>query len=383
MKRKDFLQLSAASGLSLTLGSSIATCGRSAGLPKWKGKRLVLIQLVGGHDGLFAFTPRGHEVLEQKRPNLNQLVVKDGINTSETWVLNGMLRGLAPLIERGELLMIPGVGYDNPNRSHFKAQEFWDTGAVIDRGKRNLRGTGWLGRLWETDFSRKQGMEFPFLNLHGGRTLYDRGSQTKAYNITDLEPLRWYADYFEEFINSGATDKLVEEETWIYSEMQKQFKQLKWLDHMSSFSTFTDGSLIQQMKRAMEVIQSDLPYMAIHTRLGGFDTHGGQLNRLTNLYPDFAGGLAYLSDKLRESGHWKDTLVFVYSDFGRTIDENRSGGTDHGYSGLSMLAGGDLSTFEHYQKPKELKFTEARGELFLDYTTDYRDLQKEVSQFLV
>jgi len=93
--------------------------------------------------------------------------------------------------------------------------------------------------------------------------------------------------------------------------------------------------------------------------------------------------LAYLSDKLRESGHWKDTLVFVYSDFGRTIDENRSGGTDHGYSGLSMLAGGDLSTFEHYQKPKELKFTEARGELFLDYTTDYCDLQKDVSQFLV
>jgi len=383
VKRKDFLQLSAAGGMSLALWSGIASCGRSVGPPKWKGKRLVLIQLVGGHDGLFAFAPRGHEVLEQKRPNLNQLVVQNGVDISDAWVLNGMLKGLSNLIENGELLLIPGVGYDNPNRSHFKAQEFWDTGEVVDRGKQNLRGTGWLGRFWESELHKKQEREFPFINLHSGRTLYDRGLQTKAYNITDLEPLKWYADYFEDFINSGATDQLVGEEALIYLEMQKQFKQLKWLENTSSFSTFTDGSLTQQLKRATEVIQSDLPYAAIHTQLGGFDTHGGQLERLTDLYPDFAGGLAYLSDKLRESGHWKDTLVFVYSDFGRTIDENRSGGTDHGYSGLSMLAGGDLSRFEHYQKPKELKFTEVRGELFLDYTTDYRDLQKEISQFLV
>ena len=57
-------------------------------------------------------------------------------------------------------------------------------------------------------------------------------------------------------------------------------------------------------------------------------------------------------------------LVFVYSDFGRTIDENRSGGADHGYSGLSMVAGGDLSIFSQYFKPQELKFTGSRGELF-------------------
>jgi uncharacterized protein (DUF1501 family) len=117
--------------------------------------------------------------------------------------------------------------------------------------------------------------------------------------------------------------------------------------------------------------------------LGGFDTHSGQLERLSDLYPDFTGGLQYLSKELKASGHWKDTLVFVYSDFGRTVDENRSGGTDHGYSGLSMVAGGDLSMFSQYFQPQELKFTESRGELFLDYTTDYRDLLGRVARFLV
>jgi hypothetical protein len=85
---------------------------------------------------------------------------------------------------------------------------------------------------------------------------------------------------------------------------------------------------------------------------------------------------------LVSSGHWKDTLVFVYSDFGRTIDENRSGGTDHGYSGMCMFAGGDLSLFDQYSSYLPSKFIDRRGELFLEYQIDFRDVLGEVRSWV-
>jgi uncharacterized protein (DUF1501 family) len=383
MNRKDFIKLSTVGGLSLGLGLSQSACYRSEGIPKWKGKRLVLVQLVGGHDGLFAYAPKGFDVLAKKRPLLNGILAENGISVSNEWLLNGMLNGLMPLLDLGELVLIPGVGYANPNRSHFKAQEFWESGAVIDGESNNLRGTGWLGRFWESKLRSKQGLEFPFVNLHSSKTLYDKGRDTRAYNVTGLEALKWYESFISDFSLDLQTSDFMAEGRLIKEEIQKQWQQLQWFESFDSFREYTNGSLTQQMHRAADIINADLQFTAIHTQLGGFDTHGGQLERLSDLYPDFTGGIQFLRKELKSSGNWKDTLVFVYSDFGRTIDENRSGGTDHGYSGLSMVAGGDLSMFSQYVKPQELKFTESRGELFLDYTTDFRDLLGQVSRFLV
>jgi hypothetical protein len=309
--------------------------------------------------------------------------VENGISDSNGWLLNGMLSGLMPLLDSGELVLIPGVGYANPNRSHFKAQEFWETGEVIEGESNNLRGTGWLGRFWESELRSKHGLEFPFVNLHSSNTLYDKGMNTRAYNVTGLEALKWYESFISDFTHDLETTDFGEEECLMIEEIQKQWQQLQWFESFDSFREYTNGTLTQQMQRAADIIKADLPFTAIHTQLGGFDTHAGQSWRLSQRYSDFLGGMQYLSKELKASGHWKDTLVFVYSDFGRTIDENRNGGTDHGYSGLSMVAGGDLSIFSRYVKPQELKFTESRGELFLDYTTDFRDLLGQVSRFLV
>jgi uncharacterized protein (DUF1501 family) len=103
-----------------------------------------------------------------------------------------------------------------------------------------------------------------------------------------------------------------------------------------------------QLKTAAQLIQQEIPIPVIHCTLAGFDTHSGELERLTDLYEDFSKSLNGLANDLTQSGHWDETLVFIYSDFGRTIDENASGGTDHGYSGLSMIAGGNLNKYKQY-----------------------------------
>ena len=139
------------------------------------------------------------------------------------------------------------------------------------------------------------------------------------------------------------------------------------------------GEFGSQLMSASQIIQRDLSYPVLHYVLGGFDTHGGQIERLTDLYEDFSVSLSRFAADLKRSGHWKDTLVFVYSDFGRTIDENVSGGTDHGFSGLSLLAGGDLSAFSSFADISSIpdpRFINRRGELFLAHEHDFREVLK-------
>ena len=380
MRRKDFLQLSALGALGVGLGKGFTECGVSPSYTPWKGKRIVLVRLFGGHDGLFAMPFEGSEVINKERPKLQDVAQKNSIKLENDWHLNSMLQELLPLWEKGDLIAIPNVGYDQPNRSHFKAREFWDTGAIIDRDRAHLRGTGWLGRKWESKITGNDlvcSINNPFINLHGSPTIYDKGNSIKALNVTDINALRWYGD-----LELGESAFFEDKAKDINKKIITQLEVLKWFQDFNSFKGYTDGSLTQQLRRASDIIASDMPFVAIHTELGGFDTHSGELERLTDLYEDFGGAILGFAKNLKQSGHWKDTLVFVYSDFGRSVGENYSGGTDHGHAGLSMLAGGNLNAFKKFRNLQEPEFEMENGMVFLKYGVDFRDLIKQVSGFI-
>jgi uncharacterized protein (DUF1501 family) len=322
----------------------------------------------------------GSDVISKERPNLQAASRRNSIELENGWHCNTMLKKLLPLWENGDLIVIPNVGYDQPNRSHFKAQEFWDTGAIIDREMAHVRGTGWLGRHWESQVKGNNLAHLntdPFINLHGSPTIYDKGKLIKALNVTDINALRWYGD-----LDRGGSAFYDDSADRVKKNIDNQLEVLNWFQDFDSFKGYTDGSLTQQLKRAADIIASDMPFVAIHTELGGFDTHGGELERLTDLYEDLGGAISGFAKHLKQSGHWKDTLVFVYSDFGRTVGENQSGGTDHGHAGLSLLGGGDLKAFKNYRNLQEPEFETERGEVFLKYGVDFRDLIKQVSGFV-
>ncbi len=380
LQRKAFLKLSALGALGVGLGKGLTSCGVSSSYTPWNGKRIVLVQLRGGHDGLFAMPFVGSDIISKERPQLQVSAQKNSAALENGWHWNEMLQKLLPLWESGDLIAIPNVGYDQPNRSHFKAQEFWDTGAIIDRDMADVRGTGWLGRQWESQVTGNdlaRAIDNPFINLHGSPTIYDKGKLIKALNVTDINALRWYGG-----LELGGSAYYEDKANKINKEINTQLEVLKWFQDFDSFKGYSDGSLTQQLKRAADIIASDMPFVAIHTELGGFDTHGGELERLTDLYQDLGGAISGFAKSLNQSGHWKDTLVFVYSDFGRTVGENQSGGTDHGHAGLSLLAGGDLNAFKDYRKLKESEFVIERGEVFLKYGVDFRNLISQVSGFV-
>ncbi len=358
----------------------MTSCGVSPSYTPWKGKRIVLVQLRGGHDGLFAMPFVGSDIISKERPQLQVSAQKNSVELENGWHWNAMLEKLLPLWESGDLIPIPNVGYDQPNRSHFKAQEFWDTGVIIDGEMAHLRGTGWLGRQWDTQFTGNdlaRAITNPFINLHGSPTIYDKGKSIKALNVTDINALRWYRD-----LELGGSAFYEAKAKKINKEINTQLEVLKWFQDFDSFKGYTNGSLTQQLKRAADIIVSDMPFVAIHTELGGFDTHGGELERLTDLYEDLGGAISGFAKSLNQTGHWKDTLVFVYSDFGRTVSENQSGGTDHGHAGLSMLAGGDLKALRDFRNLQEPEFEIERGEVFLKYGVDFRDVISQVTKFI-
>jgi uncharacterized protein (DUF1501 family) len=285
------------------------------------------------------------------------------------------------MIHSKELYLVPGVGYANPNTSHFKAREFWDSGLLPAETNASNRLTGWLGRAYESKSilnGDRKALLAPFLNLHNGQTVYDKGRSIRAIAYTDAQALEWYSAYFSDYKGQ------------IPGTLREYERQLRVVHGSGSLvggsgsrgAGYGLGELGRQLETAAGIIGRDLPYPVLHCSLGGFDTHGGQIERLTDLYQDFSGGLSQFRNDLVSSGHWKDTLVFVYSDFGRTIDENRSGGTDHGYSGMCMFAGGDLSPFDQYSSYLPSKFIDRRGELFLEYQIDFREILVGVREWV-
>jgi uncharacterized protein (DUF1501 family) len=389
MKRREFI------AGSLGTAFLMNACSGADGFSPWKGKRLVLIQLVGGHDGLFALNQRGISEVEKRRPVLTAEFERQCLDLGNDWALNLRLSALEEMIQSKELYLVPGVGYANPNTSHFKAREFWDSGLLPAETNASNRLTGWLGRAYESNSilnGDRTEILAPFLNLHNGQTVYDKGRSIRAIAYTDEQALEWYSAYFSDYKGQiPVTLREYERQLRVVHGSGSLVGGRGSLVHGRGSLVGSSGSrgagygfgeLGRQLETAAGIIGRDLPYPVLHCSLGGFDTHSGEIERLTDLYQDFSGALSQFRNDLVSSGHWKDTLVFVYSDFGRTIDENRSGGTDHGYSGMCMFAGGDLSLFDQYSSYLPSKFIDRRGELFLEYQIDFREILGGVREWV-
>ncbi len=334
MKRKEFLSSAFASSILLSSGSLISSCN-SIGIhsPKYQGKRLIIIQLSGGHDGLFAYSPQKCGLLESKRPNLFKKSQENGILLPNNWILNYHLKSLESFIVDDEIQFLPFVGCPNPNTSHFKSAEIWETAKLPNENKHK---TGWLGDLVDSGKLNLEGNELPIINLHDEQSLFDKGISSEAFVWNDLSAFTWYQNELEELLK-------LENLNQFDLKIRNQFIRLNWVANLNIDKDFSNTDFGLQMAKAAAIINSDLPFKVIHTKLSGFDTHLGEIKRLPQLYLDLAFNLKLLKIKLKELKNWQNTSIFIYSEFGRTIDENKNEGTDHGHAGLSILINNKLN----------------------------------------
>src|SRR6478735_3184533 len=143
--RRSFLKSSALVALAPTVPVFVTRTARAAGETK-DSRILVVVQLDGGNDGLNTLVPLKNETYAKLRPKL-KIADKDTIKLGDEFGLHPSMRPVAKLVEAGEFLAMPGVGYPNPSRSHFESMAVWQT---AKRDVEEHKGYGWLGRALDT-----------------------------------------------------------------------------------------------------------------------------------------------------------------------------------------------------------------------------------------
>ncbi|MBP3955747.1 DUF1501 domain-containing protein [Gemmata sp. G18] len=377
--RRQFLT-SALRGSSLVaLGSVVpqfvAQTARAAA--PGKDTILVVVELTGGNDGINTVIPYADDLYHKARPTLRQTKQQVVVLDDHVGLHSGM-QGLKPLWDAGNLAVVQGVGYPNPDRSHFEAMDIWHTA-----DPKRAATTGWLGRASGEMENRSGGV--PILHVGTGKApLAATGAQGRgAVSVGDQNSFR---------LELGGGDrkdsrrKLLEEVSAPASSTDDddplsfvQRRQVQTLTAVENLRELIEGprairgfggGLQQKFQLIAGLIARGFGTRIFYVSLDGFDTHADQAPAHQQLLTQLATGIGELFRELKETGHDTRTRVLTFSEFGRRVTENGSRGTDHGAAACVLLAGGGVKGGVVGKHPS-LSDLDADD---LKYHTDFRSL---------
>lgn len=299
------------------------------------GRVLVLLELNGGNDGLNTVVPFADPAYARARPTL--AIPRDRLlPLDERLGLHPALAPLMPLWHTREFAIALGLGYTRPNRSHFRSIEIWNSGFGAEEALRE----GWLHRVIAEAGAPP---DFPAQGIVlGGGEGPLAGSALSPLVLGDPRQLREAAS-----LPAGAADAANPALAHILAvrahlqgaalEIERRLAAAPALQ-----TAFPKTALGSQLQRAAALIAAGVPAAVLKLQHGGYDSHAQQAVRHAVLLAELAEGLAAFRAALIEAGAWRRTLVATYSEFGRRVAENASGGTDHGAAAPHFLLGGAL-----------------------------------------
>jgi uncharacterized protein (DUF1501 family) len=362
--RRQFLQSLTAGAL--TLYWPVA---RAAG-PLWD-RTLLLLELNGGNDGLNTLVPYADSAYYAARPRL-------AIERGQVLQLSPLL-GLHPALEplwrdwqQGQLAVVPGVGYAQPNRSHFRSIEIWDTASNSEE----TLATGWLARLFERQAPPR---ERPADGIVIGRNAAPlTGGQTRAVVMQDAGRFLRQAQHIESGA-AAAPNPALAHILGVRSDVRQAAAQMgSRLDSSAALgTTFPQHRFGRDIETAARLIASGAHAPVIKLAHGSFDTHSNQRGTHERLLRELAEGLSAFRTEMQARGLWDRVLVMTYSEFGRRVAENGSQGTDHGTAAPQFLLGGRVKGGIYGSQPSLTQLD--AGDL--RHTTDYRSLYVTAAQW--
>jgi uncharacterized protein (DUF1501 family) len=320
--RRSFLQLSA--GVPLFVAQAVPGAA-----PDKDGRVLVVVELDGGNDALNTIVPFADPTYAKLRPRL-KLDPKNLLKLTDTLGLHPSLRPLDRLLQAGQLAALPGVGYPNPNRSHFQSMAVWHT-ARFDVEDAN--GYGWLGRALDPSAGNlfAVGGEVPTA-LRGRRSTALAFSRLEELLLTDGAATR-------RGIGSEPADDLLAFVRRQAVAAQTAADKLTKLRGESDSASYPATPLADHLRLAARLLKAELGARVFYIRQSGYDTHSQQRFTHANLLEEFADAVAAFFADLKGSKLIERVTLFAFSEFGRTIRENGSAGTDHGTAGACFVAG--------------------------------------------
>ncbi len=352
MDRRAFLQWSASTPLLAWSLPVVAAPSRR--------RLLVLVELKGGNDGLNTVVPLGDPAYARLRPRL--AVAREALlPVSEAVGLHPSLDKLLPLWSSGELAIVQGVGYPDPNLSHFRSIEIWDTAS----GSHDYLEEGWLARAFATNPSPAA---YAADGVVVGASDLGPLAGTGARAIALTSP--------EDFLRGARLAHVAERRSknpalaHILKVERNIARSAERLEPGQDLKTvFPPGPFGAALRTAARLAANPQGVSVIRVSLAGFDTHANQQGVHAQLLRQLGDGLSALRTALVETGRWPDTLVATYSEFGRRPRENQSGGTDHGTAAVHFVAGGAVKG-GLYGEPPRLDRLDGQGNL--GFTVDFR-----------
>lgn len=338
-KRKEFLQIGSLATATLMLPKFLKAFEGKKMVPPGN-KVLVVLQLSGGNDGLNTVIPIRNDIYYNLRPKLGIKKDKALWLTDEAGI-HPALPALKGLFDDGSLGIMNNVGYPNPDRSHFRSMDIWQSASDSDK----YIYTGWLGRYLDAQCS---GCSKPTqaLEVDDVLSLTLKGENNKGLAVKD--PKRLYNTSHERYFKEINTAHENGEETvdYLYKTLSETLSSADYIYQRSrlhpSSQIYPATETGKNLKTISSLIMSDINTKVYYLSLGSFDTHVNQENQQERLFTELNDAISAFVKDLKFNNRFDDVMLMTFSEFGRRVAQNASGGTDHGTANNMFFIGGGL-----------------------------------------
>jgi len=363
---------------------------------------LVILQMAGGNDGLNTVVPFANDDYAKARPRLG-LAAKNVLKINDQVGLHPKLAGFKALYDQGQLSIIQGIGYPNPNRSHFRSTEIWQTAS--DAAK--FEKYGWLGRYFD---NACKGCD-PTVGVNIGRQMPQAFAAKKPVGVSLDNPQNYRflttdkpeADETETSEQSyrklnqprGRAEMVDDAEAGasigaVAGAVTHQGSPLDFLERtaldaqlssdkiraisgkVENKATYPASQLANSLKLVARLIGGGLPTRVFYVSQGGYDTHTNQAGAHERLLTDLGDSVKAFVDDMKAQGNQGRVLLMTFSEFGRRVEENASGGTDHGAASSMFVVGDKVKAGVLGKYPSLAPGDLVNGDL--KFNTDFRSV---------
>ena len=337
--------------------------------PPNREKSLIVIQLSGGNDYLNTVIPYSEGKYYDYRSTVN-IPQNKVIPIDDHYGFNPSMGPVKSLWDEGKVAIINGIGYQNPNRSHFRYMDIWPTAEPASIGKE-----GWLGRairdidpqgenvLTGINFGRglPRAMACPGVSV---ASVGDLDTYGLFPDVKDEELRMFTLEAFSKMYGGAAgRDPVMELLGQTGQDALQGADILRTAPAMYSSSVeYAPDSLAQNVKSISQVFHANVGARVLYTQHGPFDTHAGELISHAKLWDEVAGAVGCLMDDLKEHGTENDASILIFSEFGRRIQDNGSG-SDHGSGGVAFMIGGAVNGGTYGEYPSLAEAEQIEGDL--------------------
>lgn len=371
--RRTFLK-STLLALSPTVPGFLAKTARAAA-PQREGRILVVVELNGGNDGINTVVPYADEGYAKHR-RLLRLPKDRLVKINDRVGLHPAMRDAGKLLDSGRLAIVQGVGYPNPNRSHFESMNIWQT-ARTETAQRD--GLGWLGRGLDEVAAAAEGMPGAVFVSGGRMPVALQARRAVASGLLRPEDLVLRLGEAKRSLAEGSPDddlaafmRRSAVDGFTLADRMTEILHIK----DKKGANYPSSDLAEHLRLIARLIKAATGTRIYYTRQSGYDTHAGQLGTHAGLLQELSSAVLAFLDDLEAGQVAERVVVLIFSEFGRTVAENASAGTDHGTTAPVFLAGPGVKAGLVGDTPRLLDLDPKHGDLRM--SLDFRQVYATV-----